>query len=226
MRMWNTAGAAAVASAALLMAPPGSSAQIMDEPTYQAGDERRVDLRARGGVAVPAMDLTEYANAGLHLGGEAAWWVNEYMAVRLDGNVDAMPGLDEDVAAPMPNMRFWNYGGGLDFDLMGRTSDSPLELQAKVGAGATTLDTEDLVDPPAGADEADITQTYPNVNAGIEVGYRLAENVSAAVGTTALMAFVDEEDMAPVQALNPAAEPLERATMFPITARVQIGIPN
>lgn len=137
-----------------------------------------------------------------------------------------MPGLEEEVAAPMPDVRFWNYGGGIDFDLMGRNSESPLELQAKVGAGATTLDTEDRVDPPAGEDEPDITQTYPNVNAGLEVGYRVAENVSAAVGTAALFAFVDEEETAPLMALNPAAEPLETAMMFPITARIQIGIPN
>lgn len=224
MRKWNTVGPAALASAVLLMAPPGSSAQMTDD-TYGA-ERSKVDLSLEGGVAVPATELTEYTDPGLHLGGEAAWWVNEYMAVRLDGNVNAMPGLDEEVAAPMPDVRFWNYGGGLDFDLMGRNSESPVELQAKVGAGATTLDTEDLVDPPAGEDEPDITQTYPNVNAGLEVGYRVAENVSAAVGTTALFAFIDEEETAPLMALNPSAEPLETAMMFPITARIQIGIPN
>ena len=225
MRTSYLAGAAAFAGAALLMAPPGSSAQIVDEPIFEVGDERRVDLRVKGGVTMPAMELNEYADPGLHLGGEAAWWVNEFVAVRLDGNVDAMPGVTEEVAAPMPDVRFWNYGGGLDFDLLGRSNASRVDVQAKIGAGATTFDTEDLADPPAGG-EPDITQTYPNVNAGVEVGYQVAENVSAAVGTTALVAFLDEEDTAPLRALNPAAEPMDRATMFPITATVQIGIPN
>ena len=225
MRICKTAGAAIVAGAALLMAPPSASAQ-MDQLYEPEAQQRPIDLRAKGGFAVPATELREYAETGLHLGGEAAWWMNDYVAVRLDGNVDALPGLGGDEAPTvMPDIRFWHYGGGLDFDLMGRNNGSPMSLQAKVGAGATTLDTEDLIDPPAGEDD-DITQTYPNVNAGVEVGYQLAENVAAAVGTTAYFAFVEEEDLETLQEMNPAAEPMDIATMFPITATVRIGIPN
>lgn len=210
---------------ALLAVPAGVEAQsTMGDMMMSKG---RLDLDVHGGAALPTNELTDYVEPGLDFGAGATWWLNDHVGVRIAGNVAALDGEDEEpqLTSAMPNVRLWHYGGGFEFDVGGRDARSPWSLNAAVGAGATTFDT-DLFLVPGGSIRDDITHTYPNVNAGVELGYDMSERVSAEVGTSAFVTFYDAADLTSLREMNPAADPLDVATLFPITATLRVQLPN
>jgi hypothetical protein len=214
--------ALALAGAAAILVPADAGAQ---ESFYDDMDVRPLDVDVRVGAAVPAADLTDYADVGVNFGAGAAWHLTDRVALRVDGDVNALPGRsDVATAGAVPDLRLWHVGGGLQFDLARMRTTSPWSLEANVGAGAATLDTDPFQDGPNG--EVDLTQTYPDVNAGLELGYRVSEHVTAAVGGQGLIAFTDDEELSPLFARNPAAMPADNAVVFPVTATLSVDLPH
>ncbi|MEQ9399396.1 MAG: outer membrane beta-barrel protein [Longimicrobiales bacterium] len=216
--------AAAVAACALM--PASSHAQDYGSDEILSDDAPEFDVQVEAGAALPAQDLADYVDAGIHAGIGAAWWLGDHVAVRADGGVDALPGDDQATTlTPLPDMRFYYLSGGVQFDVAGRSSDSPWSIQATAGAGSAMLDTEVFIETPNNRGE-DITETYPTVNAGVEVGYDVTEDVKVQVASGANLTFVDETELMPIYERNVQAQASDELWTMPITAAVSVDLPH
>ena len=180
----------------------------------------------QGGAAIPARHLADVSDPGAKVGADLSYWMSDQVALSVDGSVDMLPATEE-TAVPvnvLPDLKLWHYGLGAKIDLVAADA-SPWSLVLKGGAGATTMDTDELAVAPAPGEE-DFTETYLRVNGGLDIGYQASDNVKIAVGGGSYITFVDEEDMALFATMNPEVDPFDTAYTFPITAEVQIGLPN
>ncbi len=69
-------------------------------------------------------------------------------------------------------------------------------------------------------------KSYPDVDAGLEFGYHVARNVTAAIGGEGLLAFTKKSDLAPLTELNPEGTPFNQALVFPVTATISVDLPH
>lgn len=199
-------------------------ATALPPPPNLIDDEFQIDKKE--GAALPGQDYADYVDVGIHAGVGAAWWLSDHVALGADGGLDALPGDDQATTlTPLPDTRIYYLSGGFQFDLAGRSSDSPWSIQATAGAGSAMLDTEVFIETPNNRGE-DITQTYPQVNAGVEVGYDVTDNVQAQLASGANVSFVDETELNPIWERNVQAEPTDEIWTMPITAAVSIDLPH
>lgn len=199
-----------------------AQAQVVDE--LREMDQRPVDFEVRAGPSIPGDNLTEIVDVGFAVGGAADWWVNDRVALRLDGNVDLMPGNDVGAIDVQPDTRLFHYGGGILVDLMPAEMER-WTLTTSLGAGAVTIDTDEFAQAAATEDN-DFTETYFDVNAGLRLGYEATENLEVAVGGQSYVAFLDEEDTNVFAVDNPALDPFDTSVTFPITATLRWSMPN
>lgn len=207
-------------AAAALLALPGA---------LLAQDVSRADLEAEAGVALPVGDLGKFADPGLGVGVGGAFWVHDNVALRADADFAGLSGeaADEGLAdeGATPGMNLLHYGVGVEFDIPGRGSPSLWEFQLNVGVGGTTLDTDDFLDTVAADEEQDITRTYPNVNGGILLGRRVAENLSINLRGQVFWTFSDDVDLAPLSDLR-VRDDLERVASAPVTLSIRWDLPG
>jgi len=216
---------------ALLAIPATAHAQVMEDDAPYDEMASAFEAEFRGGMALPVEQFTEYADPGYHLGAGAAVWLNDHVGFRVDGDVSAFPGEtpQTDEFEDIPDMRLWHAGAGLEFDVGGRDRDAAWSLQANVGVGATTLSTDEfLYEAPTEASPSmiNVSETYPNLNGGVEVGYEATDNIELAVGTRAFYTFVDEAELEPLRERRAVTDPLENAVSMPVTATVRFDLPN
>jgi hypothetical protein len=185
----------------------------------------QTSFSVQGGASIPAKHLADMSEPGAKVGADLSFWVSDQMALSVDGSLDMLPATDEGPvpATALPDLKLWHYGLGAKLDLVAADAN-PWSVVLKGGAGATTMDTDELAVAPT--PEADFTETYLRVNGGLDIGYQASDNVKIAVGGGSYITFVDEEDMALFATMNPQVDPFDIAYTFPITAEVQIGLPN
>jgi hypothetical protein len=215
-------------AAALLALPVGLNAQ--DPDVYITDDEpmtSNLELDARAGVGMSAADLTAYTQPGLAVGAGAGFWLSDNVALRIDGDFSALRGDDSGIASAetTPDMNIFHYTAGLEFDLLGRDApNTPWSVRMSAGAGGSTLDTDDFLDVPV--EEADLTETVANVNAGAEIGRDLTENVMLTVSGKAFYMFLDEDNFNNLADLRPAEGPIQDGLNIPVTLSLRWDIPN
>lgn len=213
--------------ALLLAVPVASSAQ--DPDAYIDGESpmSNLELEAGAGIGVGAADLTEYTQPGLAVGAGAGFWLSDHVALRVDGDFSALGGDETGIEADVttPDMNLYHLTAGLEFDLLGRDEpDNAWTMRVNAGAGGSTLDTEDFLDVPD--EEADITHTVANVNAGAELGRELSENVMLTVSGQAFYMFLDEYNFNNLADLRPAEGPIQDGINIPVTLSLRWDIPN
>lgn len=215
--------------ATLVAVPVALHAQNMDAEGF---DEESVmvgvptvDLEARAGVAIPSADLLEYADPGASFGAGAAWWVSDHVALRADGTFANLQGDEGGIVNPVtaPDMNLFHYGGGVEVDVPGRSLATPWNLTINAGAGGTTVDTDDFIETGQGLD--DLTETYPNLNAGAEVGRKISEDVLVNVSGQLFYTFMDAEQMSPLAELRVTEGPIEAGVSIPVTLSVRWDLP-
>ena len=95
------------------------------------------------------------------MGGRAgvgvAYEVSPRISLRVDGDVDILTASE---TAAAPDMRLWNYRGGVALELLPERQ-TRWNIVADVGAGATTFSSDEFVevDGVAPESEADFVQT-------------------------------------------------------------------
>lgn len=215
-------------AAAALAVPVAVGAQ---DPDPEGIDDDRVDvgvstidLEARAGVALPVGDLTHYSDPGFSLGLGAAWWLTNHLALRVDGDLANLRGDEGGLVSPAatPDLGLYHYGLGLEMDLPGRAVDNPWSVQVNAGAGATTFDTEEFI--ATNRDLDDLTQTYPNVNAGAELGRKIGENLLISLSGQVFYTFLEDNDLGPLTELR-TTEPLDAGVSLPITLSIRWDMP-
>jgi hypothetical protein len=163
--------------------------------------KRRVSIEARGGFNVPTFDSSEAVDAGPSFGLGAA--VQFAPKLWLMGDVDlgfhsgaALAGGGE-----APDVQVYHYVAKLGYELLSE-GQSPWSVIVNAGAGALTFHADG-----AGAN------TYPAINVGAKIGYRLSPRVQLLLSPQGDIAFTDDEDVG-----------TSNAWVWPFTAGVRIGL--
>lgn len=210
-----------LAVATMLAVPMALSAQQMDNQSLQA-----IDFEARAGVGMAAGDLEPFAKPGLHLGAGVGWWFNDHVALRGNADYSALEGDEETVPTPAlaPGLNVLQYGLGLQFDVLGRDMvTNPWSVEVNAGAGGTTLDTDDFIED--GSDMTDLTRTYPNVNAGAEIGRSITENFRVSLAGQMFYSFIDSDEMTELAETRPDEGPIDAGIVVPLTLNIRWDLP-
>lgn len=188
-RFLGIASAVAVMFAAL---PGAASAQMMD-------DQRpSVHIDLRGGLNVPTFDIADAADAGPSFGAGIALPVSD--RVRIRGNADF--GFHPGATDAGPDINVNHYIAGLGYQLY-QSRDGRFELGANLGAGLMTFAPD--------VDGAD-TFTYPAINVGATLAYRVGSSVSLLFSPQGDIAFSDEAEVG-----------TDNAWVWPFTAGIRIS---
>jgi hypothetical protein len=197
----RTTSAVAVLFASLAFVPTPGKAQL--------------NFEARGGTSIPAGDLADLTDVGGSAGASIGYWIHPRLNLRLDGDVGILPSQ----RAALPDLRLWNYGAGLEASVL--SPASRLTLLARVGAGATTLDTDDF-------GGRDLTLTYFALNGGLTVGYDATRSINLFATGQAYVAFGDEDELRALSSLAPElnGRGVDQLWSIPVQAGIRVTLPG
>lgn len=163
--------------------------------------EGRVSIEARGGFNVPTFDISDAVDAGPSFGLGAAMQFAPRLWLMGDVDLGFHSGADLAGAGEAPDVKVYHYVAKLGYELLSE-GQSPWSLIVNAGAGALTFD----------ADGAG-SNTYPAINVGAKIGYRLGPRVQLLLSPQGDIAFTDDEDVG-----------TSNAWVWPFTAGVRIGL--
>jgi hypothetical protein len=162
---------------------------------------RRASLEARGGLNVPTFDISDAVDAGPSFGIGAA--VRFAPKVWLMGDVDLGFHSGADVAGvgEGPDVKVYHYVAKLGYELLSE-GQSPWSVIVNAGAGALTFDVD-------GAE----SNTYPAINVGAKIAYRLSPRVHLLLSPQGDIAFTEDDELGTTN-----------AWVWPFTAGIRIGL--
>ena len=163
--------------------------------------ERRVSIEARGGFNVPTFDISDAVDAGPSFGLGAAVQFAPKLWLLGDVDLGFHSGADLAGGGEAPDVKVYHYVAKLGYELLSE-GQSPWSVIVNAGAGALTFDADG-----AGAN------TYPAINVGAKIGYRLSPRVQLLLSPQGDIAFTDDEDVG-----------TSNAWVWPFTAGVRIGL--
>ena len=163
--------------------------------------ERRVSIEARGGFNVPTFDISDAVDAGPSFGLGAAVQFAPKLWLLGDVDLGFHSGADLAGGGEAPDVKVYHYVAKLGYELLSE-GQSPWSVIVNAGAGALTFDADG-----AGAN------TYPAINVGAKIGYRLSSRVQLLLSPQGDIAFTDDEDVG-----------TSNAWVWPFTAGVRIGL--
>ena len=163
--------------------------------------ERRVSIEARGGFNVPTFDISDAVDAGPSFGLGAAVQFAPKLWLMGDVDLGFHSGADLAGGGEAPDVKVYHYVAKLGYELLSE-GQSPWSVIVNAGAGALTFEADG-----AGAN------TYPAINVGAKIGYRLSPRVQLLLSPQGDIAFTDDEDVG-----------TSNAWVWPFTAGVRIGL--
>ena len=163
--------------------------------------DRRVSIEARGGFNVPTFDISDAVDAGPSFGLGAAVQFAPKLWLMGDVDLGFHSGADLAGGGEAPDVKVYHYVAKLGYELLSE-GQSPWSVIVNAGAGALTFD----------ADGAG-SNTYPAINVGAKIGYRLSPRVQLLLSPQGDIAFTDEENVG-----------TSNAWVWPFTAGVRIGL--
>jgi len=180
------------AGVTLLAVPSAAQAQA---------DGRRVTLEARAGFNVPTFDISDAVDAGPSLGIGAAVQVRPRVYLMGDFDLGFHSGADLVGGASAPDVKVYHYMAKVGYQLLAEGS-SPWSLLVNAGAGAMTFDVDG-----AGSN------TYPAINVGAKIAYRVSPRVSLLLSPQGDIAFTKDAEVGTTN-----------AWVWPFTAGVRLGL--
>jgi len=179
--------------AALLLVGLASTAAAQGAP-------RRFSLEARGGFNVPTFDISDAVDGGPSFGVGLGYQLSP--TVWLLGDVDLgfhsgakLGGVEG------PDVKVYHYIGKVGYAVVPEGA-SPGSVIVNAGGGAMTFDVD------GGA-----SHTYPAINLGAKIAYRLSPRVSLLLSPQGDIAFTDEEEVG-----------TDNSWVWPFTAGFRIGL--
>ena len=163
--------------------------------------EHRVSIEARGGVNVPTFDITDAVDAGPSIGLGAAVQFAPRLWLMGDVDLGFHPGATLSGGGQAPDVKVYHYIAKLGYELLS-DRQSPWSVMLNAGAGALTFDTDG-----AGSN------TYPAINVGAKIGYRLSERVQLLLSPQGDIAFTRDAEVG-----------TSNAWVWPFTAGVRVGL--
>jgi hypothetical protein len=184
-----------------------------------ASAQGRFSFDAQGGIAVPAGDLADFTEVGPAFGGGIAYWFSPRLAVRADVDASLLKGKDAEGTGPEgPDATLLHYNAGLQFNLT-NPETTPWSFGVNVGAGASTLDVDDV--PMV---LIDFSETYFALNGGLGIGDDVSDNFAICLDGQWYLSFTDEEDTAVFNDINSDVDPdgFGTASDIPLTLGIRI----
>ena len=167
----------------------------------QAQGDRRLALEARGGFNVPTFDISDAVDAGPSVG--LGLGVKFAPRLWLMGDVDLgfHSGADLSTGGELPDVKVYHYVAKLGYEVLPE-GQSPWSVIVNAGAGAMTFDVD-----------GGSSNTYPAINVGAKIGYRLTPRVQLLLSPQGDIAFSDEDEVG-----------TSNSWVWPFTAGVRIGL--
>src|SRR6476469_8524753 len=162
------------ASLTLLAIPSASQAQT---------EGRRVTIESRGGLNVPTFDISDAVDAGPSFGIGAAVQIHPRVYLLGDLDLGFHSGASVSGGATAPDVKVYHYMAKVGYQLLGESS-SPWSLIVNAGAGAMTFDVD------GGG-----SNTYPAINVGAKIAYRVSPRVSLLLSPQGDIAFSKDDEV-------------------------------
>ena len=162
---------------------------------------RRVTVEARGGLNVPTFNISDAVDAGPSLGVGAAVQFAPRLWLMGDVDLGFHPGASLAGGGKAPDVNVYHYVAKLGYELLS-PGQSPWSVIVNAGAGALTF-------APDGAG----SNTYPAINVGAKIGYRLGTRVDLLLSPQGDIAFTKDSEVG-----------TSNAWVWPFTAGVRIGL--
>lgn len=195
-----------------------------------AAAQDAVQLDFRGGVSIPAGDLSTFVDPspGFTIGVNVP--VTERVSLRFDGGADIYSGGEVDgslIASDGPDMSIARFMGGAAFHLVEATDESPFLVDANLGAGigVLTAGRREFSLADGGVAIVDMTSAYFAGEGGLLLGYQIADQVDVFVSGQAILTLADEEDTAELGQLTTEGAP-ESLWSLPISAGLRFTFPR
>jgi hypothetical protein len=179
-------------SAALLLA--------MGTPVAAQDADSRFTLEARGGLNVPTFDVSDAVDAGPSFGLGVGAQISHRIWLLGDVDLGFHSGADFG-GIEGPDVKVFHYIGKIGYALVPEGA-SKWSVVVNAGGGAMTFDVD------GGA-----SNTYPAINVGAKIAYRLSPRVSFLLSPQGDIAFADEDELGS-----------STAWVWPFTAGVRIGL--
>jgi hypothetical protein len=170
-------------------------------PAQAQWAERRVTIEGRGGFNVPTFDISDAVDAGPSFGAGAAVQFAPRLWLMGDVDLGFHSGADLAGGGQAPDVNVYHYVAKLGYELLS-SGQSPWSVIVNAGAGALTFDVDG-----AGSN------TYPAINVGAKIGYRLSPRVTLLLSPQGDIAFTDD-----------AVVGTSNAWVWPFTAGLRIGL--
>jgi hypothetical protein len=180
------------ASVALLTIPSAAQAQA---------EGGKVTLEARGGLNVPTFDISDAVDAGPSVGIGAAVQLRPRVYLLGDVDLGFHSGADLPGGASAPDVKVYHYMAKVGYELLAAGS-SPWSLIVNAGAGAMTFDVDG-----AGSN------TYPAINVGAKIGYRVSPRASLLLSPQGDIAFTKDAELG-----------TSNAWVWPFTAGIRLAL--
>lgn len=211
---WLLGGAAGLFALALMVL---AGVRPLAAQDYEKG---QASIDPRAGVAFPFGDLAETHKVGFDGGLGLAYKVHPHIAVRGDFDFISLNGRNPQFGVVLaPTLTVVHYHAGLEFDFgPPEYQDFPLTFRWNLGAGGTSMSAQQ--DFPDGVD-VDFSGTYPSVNSGIKIGYRITPELDLFVGGQIFWTFTNNEGEIAELVKRAGIEPYGNAWTAPVTFGVK-----
>ena len=163
--------------------------------------EHRVSLEARGGVNVPTFNIADAVDAGPSVGLGAGVRLTPKLWLLGDVDLGFHSGATLAGGGAAPDVKVYHYIAKLGYELLSERQ-SRWSVIINAGAGALTFDTD------GGG-----SNTYPAINVGAKIGYRLSPRVQLLLSPQGDIAFTKKAELG-----------TSNAWVWPFTAGVRLGL--
>ena len=159
-------------------------------------------IEARGGLNVPTFDISDAVDAGPSFGVGAAVQLRPRLYLLGDIDLGFHSGASLAGGPTTPDVKVYHYMAKLGYQLLAESGNSPWSVIVNAGAGAMTFDVD------GGG-----SNTYPAINVGAKVGYRLGPRVSLLLSPQGDIAFSKEDELG-----------TSNAWVWPFTAGIRLAL--
>jgi hypothetical protein len=161
----------------------------------------RATLEARAGLNVPTFDIADAVDAGPSFGIGAGVQLRPRLYLMGDVDLGFHSGADLAGGLEAPDVKVYHYMAKVGYEVLSADS-SPWSVIVNAGAGALTFD-------PDGSS----SKTYPAINVGAKIGYRLSPRVSLLLSPQGDIAFTKDDELG-----------TDNAWVWPFTAGVRLAL--
>ena len=180
--------------AALLLLGAGTAVEAQEEP-------RRFTLEARGGFNVPTFDISDAVDGGPSVGLGLGYQISPMLWLLGDVDLGFHSGAELAGGFEGPDVKVYHYIAKVGYAVVPE-GPSPWSVILNAGGGAMTFDVD-----------GGTSNTYPAINVGAKIAYRLSPRVSFLLSPQGDIAFTDEAEVG-----------THNSWVWPFTAGVRIGL--